>query len=195
MELDHRFEVAAPVADTWPAFLDMPRLAPCMPGAEVTGVVDDRNVTGAAKVKVGPVNLRFAGRAEMVEIDDVARSAKMVAKGSDAKGRGNAEAVVRFSLDEAGPTNTTVEVHTTLNLTGSVAQYGRAAGLIDEIANQMIADFVDNLERELARDAQPLVVIGDESSGQQPDSSERPVSGLTLLFKALLSYFRKLFAR
>ena len=104
MDLHHQFEVSAAVEDTWAAFLDMPRVAPCMPGAEITEVIDDRNVKGGAKVKVGPVNLRFAGTAEMVEIDEPNRTALMKAGGADAKGRGNADADVRFTLSEAGRT-------------------------------------------------------------------------------------------
>lgn len=210
MELSHRFDVAAPVADTWPAFLDMPRLAPCMPGAEVTEVVDDRNVKGAAKVKVGPVNLRFAGRAEMTEIDEAARSATMVAKGSDAKGRGNAEAKVRFALSETAASTTEVNVNTTLDLTGSVAQYGRASGLIDEIANQLIAEFVQNLEQELAAapgpvdapdqlaDATPVADAPEPvaaSASAEPEPAPKELSGLSVLFRALVVAFKKRFAR
>ena len=135
MDLQHEFDVAASIDDAWLAFLDMPRIAPCMPGAEVTEVIDEHNVKGGAKVKVGPVNLRFAGAAEMIEIDPVNHSAFLKAGGADAKGRGNADADVRFTLTEVGASSTHVEVTTILNLTGSVAQYGRVSGLIDEIAS------------------------------------------------------------
>jgi len=197
MDLHHQFEVDADIQDTWPAFLDMPRIAPCLPGAEVTEVVDEHNVRGAAKVKVGPVNLRFAGRAEMTRIDDANRSATLIATGSDAKGRGNADADVRFSLTETGERRTLVEVHTTLSLTGSVAQYGRASGLIDEIANQVIAEFVKNLETELAGDSR----TGREDAADQmaPAAAQpqatRAVSGLRVLLRALVAMVRKWFRR
>ncbi|MGI9596198.1 MAG: SRPBCC family protein [Acidimicrobiales bacterium] len=204
MDLHHRFEVAAGIDQAWPAFLDMPRIAPCMPGAEVTEVIDDRNVKGAAKVKVGPINLSFAGRAEMTEIDHDGHSALMVAKGADAKGRGNAEADVGFSLVDLGSQRTEVEVNTALNLTGSVAQYGRASGLIDEVANQLIGQFVENLEKELstAGDEQPEAPQAEPAD--QPDATRTPaetgpeteaVSGLSLLFRAIVATVKKWFRR
>jgi carbon monoxide dehydrogenase subunit G len=195
MDLHHQFEVAAGVEDTWPAFLDMPRMAPCLPGAEVTEVIDDRNIRGMATVKVGPVNLRFSGRAEITRVDEAGRSAVLTASGSDAKGRGNADADVHFSLRAAGAGRTLVEVTTTLKLTGSVAQYGRASGLVDEIANQLIAEFVRNLEAELAGGT-----IGppDAEHGAGPampattqPAATRPVSGLRVLFRALVALIKK----
>ena len=199
MDLQHEFDVAASIEDAWSAFLDMPRIAPCMPGAEVTEVIDERNVKGGAKVKVGPVNLRFAGAAEMVEIDPVNRSASLKAGGADAKGRGNADADVRFTLTERGASSTHVEVSTILNLTGSVAQYGRVSGLIDEIASQLIGEFVTNLEAELGvgADAGPAGAAASEA-GSTPAASKppetAPASGLKLFFKALLSLIKKRFS-
>lgn len=203
MELHHQFEVAVGVERAWAAFLDMPRIAPCMPGAEITEVIDERNVNGGAKVKVGPVNLRFAGRAEMTEVDETARSALMRAKGADAKGRGNAEADVRFSLAEPGPDRTSVDVNTALTLTGSVAQYGRASGLIDEIANQLIAQFVDNLEQELESSIEPESVPPSPAERRTEPEPEPPaarsetkaVSGLSLLLRAMWARIRKLLGR
>jgi len=211
MDLHHEFEVSAAVEETWAAFLDMPRVAPCLPGAEITEVIDDRNVKGGAKVKVGPVNLRFAGTAEMVEIDERNRTALMKAGGADAKGRGNADADVRFTLSETGSNRTAVEVNTSLNLTGSVAQYGRVSGLIDEIANQLLDEFVANLEVELggadesavaadsrSSTADPSAAAISDAASQQPPPIPAPVkaaSGLTLFFKAVWSMIKKKFRR
>jgi carbon monoxide dehydrogenase subunit G len=200
MDLQHEFDVAASIDDAWLAFLDMPRIAPCMPGAEVTEVIDEHNVKGGAKVKVGPVNLRFAGAAEMIEIDPVNHSAFLKAGGADAKGRGNADADVRFTLTELGASSTHVSVTTILNLTGSVAQYGRVSGLIDEIASQLIGEFVTNLEAELGVGADASNV--DASASTPPETSPastsppktKPASGLKLFFKALLSLIKKRFS-
>jgi len=200
VDLHHKFEVGARVEDVWPAFLDMPRLAPCMPGAEITEVVDDRNVKGAAKVKVGPLNLRFAGTGAMTDVDDDARSVSLRAKGSDAKGRGNADADIRIQLAEAGDNRTNVDVTTSLRLTGSVAQYGRASGLIDEIANQLIAEFVHNLEAELAPVPTPSPGLDSGLASvtetvPEVDSGHKPASGITILFKALISMIKKRLGR
>lgn len=195
MDLHHQFEVAAAVADAWPAFLDMPRIAPCMPGTEITEVIDARNVKGEARVKVGPVNLRFTGVGELTQVDETNRSAVLAARGSDAKGRGNADADVRFSLKEAEGGHTLVEVNTTLNLTGSVAQYGRASGLIDEIANQLIADFVQCLEKELAPAAGADEGVAAPAGAPAPRPAPQAVSGLRLFFRALWAVIKKWFAR
>lgn len=217
MDLQNDFDVAAGIDETWDAFLDMPRIAPCMPGAEVTEVIDDRNVKGGAKVKVGPLNLRFAGSAEIVEIDVENHTASLKAGGADAKGRGNADADIKFTLTEAGPSRTHVEVATVLNLTGSVAQYGRASGLIDEIANQIIGEFVTNLEAELGSGVQeqstapveasspsttpgahpaPEVENPDPQPAREPATAgAAPASGLTLFFKAIVAMIRKRLGR
>ncbi len=196
MDLHHQFEVAADINDAWPAFLDMPRIAPCMPGAEVTEVIDERNIKGAAKVKVGPLNLRFTGRAEMTRIDDISRTAVMTARGSDAKGRGNADADVSFFLRDAGESRTLVEVHTKLNLTGTVAQFGRTTGFIDEIANQLIAEFVECLEAELASDGRPgQGEAEDDASPAAKSPAAKPVSGLTIFFRAMVAVVKKWFRR
>lgn len=223
MDLQNDFDVAASLDETWNAFLDMERIAPCMPGAEVTEVIDDRNVKGGAKVKVGPLNLRFAGSAEITEIDLENRTALVKAGGADAKGRGNADADIRFTMTEGGPSLTHVQVGTVLNLTGSVAQYGRASGLIDEIANQLIGEFVTNLEAELAVDADTSAAMRDAAdvadlaatssapTGDHADVTDRtdlthgatepvapsagsaPASGLKLFFKAIVAMFKKRF--
>ena len=193
MELHHEFEVTAAIEDAWPVFLDMPRLAPCLPGAAVTEVIDLRSVNGEAAVKVGPVNLRFTGSGEISQVEDSAHSAVLTASGSDAKGRGSAEAEVRFSLRSAAAGQTRVEVDTTLNLTGSVAQYGRASGLIDEIANQLIADFVRCLEADLGQEtASGLTDVGELSP---LPTTGRPIAGLTLFFRAMLARIKKWFTR
>ena len=203
MDLHHQFEVSAAVEDTWAAFLDMPRVAPCMPGAEITEVIDDRNVKGGAKVKVGPVNLRFVCTSEMVEIDETSRTALMKAGGADAKGRGNADADVRFTLSEAGSNKPAVDVNTSLNLTGSVAQYGRVSGLIDEIANQLLDEFVANLEVELGGAKESAVADESAAATSEPalqhpppiPAPVKPASGLTLFFNASWSMIKKKFKR
>lgn len=200
MDLHHQFEIPAGLERAWDVLMDIPRIAPCMPGAELTEELGDNTYKGNAKVKVGPIQLQFAGQAQITEIDNEAHKAKVVAKGSDAKGRGNAAADVAFALSEAGPDRTKVDVNTTLNLTGSVAQYGRASGLIDEVAKQIIADFVKNLEAELGQDGtaegapQPAQAEGQPSapaSPQQQRKTGEAASGLSILFRALASMIRR----
>lgn len=210
MNLNHRFEIPADLETAWAVLLDIPRIAPCLPGAELTEVVGERTYKGLARVKVGPIGLQFAGEAEIVEVDDSAHWARVHAKGADGKGRGTADANVRFALSPEGEGTTVVQVDTDLNLTGAVAQYGRASGLIDAVANQIIADFVKNLEVELGRSNQSGAAMAPKSKQDEapadlaatqdaPSDTTKepaaPVSGLRLLFRAIVAmvggWFRK----
>jgi carbon monoxide dehydrogenase subunit G len=127
---------------------DVPRIAPCVPGVTLTEARPDRSYDGTASVRLGPVALTFDGTARIEEIDEAAQTARVSAEGKDKKGRGRATADVTFKITPDGEASR-VSVTTDLALTGTVAQYGRASGLITEVANQIIADFVRNLEAEL----------------------------------------------
>jgi carbon monoxide dehydrogenase subunit G len=150
MKIDTNFLVPVPPEAAWPLLLDVPRIAPCMPGASLTEDLGERRYKGQATVKVGPLQLQFAGEAQITTADEAARTALVVAKGADAKGRGSASANVEFRLVPEG-NGTRVNVATDLNLVGAVAQYGRAAGLLKEIANQIVKQFADNLRDEIGR--------------------------------------------
>ena len=150
MRIDNSFFIAAPPERAWPVLLDVPRIAPCLPGARLTEVLDADRYKGEAAVKLGPVQLQFGGEAQLSAVDPAARSARVTAKGADRKGRGNAAAVMNFSLSAEGA-GTRVNVDTDLTLTGSIAQYGRASGLIKEIANELIGQFAANLSKLICR--------------------------------------------
>src|SRR4051794_16720197 len=150
MKIETDFSVPVPPAKAWPLLLDVPRIAPCLPGASLTDDLGDRRYRGQATVKVGPVQLQFGGEAQITDIDEAARKARVTAKGADTKGRGNASANVDFALVADGD-GTRVHVITDLQLVGAVAQYGRAAGLLKEIANQLVKQFADNLRDEIGR--------------------------------------------
>src|SRR6516225_574004 len=102
MEFDNSFEVPLPVGDTWKVLMDIRRIAPCMPGAELTDVIDDRTYKGKIGVRLGPVALTFAGIVKFEDIDDTNRTARVKAQGTDAKGRGGANAAASFRLESAG---------------------------------------------------------------------------------------------
>ena len=138
-----------PVDDAWKVLMDIRRVAPCMPGAELTDVVDERTYKGKIAVRLGPVALSFAGTVKFQEIDDANHSARIAAQGSDAKGRGAANAVAAFRLEPAGG-GSKVLVHTDLTLSGAVAQYGRGVGIIQMTAAQIITQFANNLKAQLA---------------------------------------------
>lgn len=200
MQLNNSFTVPADPETAWQVLLDVPRIAPCMPGAELTEVVGDRAYKGNAKLRVGPVSLTFSGEAEITAIDNAARTATVHAKGNDTKGRGAAEADVHFSLHEDGG-ETRVDIATDLNLSGSVAQYGRASGLIDAIAGQIITDFAKNLEAEIGADGpgtEPAAAADAPAQHSAPAAeparetapSDNSISGIRLFFRALWAMIR-----
>jgi carbon monoxide dehydrogenase subunit G len=154
MEFDNTFDVPLAPDQAWRVLMDIPRIAPCMPGAELTEVVDARNYKGKISVRLGPVALAFAGRVELDAIDDANRSARVKAQGSDAKGRGAANATASFRIEPAGA-GSKVLIHTDLMLSGAVAQYGRGVGMIQATAAQIISQFAGNLRAQLAREGAP----------------------------------------
>ena len=160
MEFDNSFDVPLAPDQAWAVLMDIPRIAPCMPGAELTEVLDARNYKGKISVRLGPVALAFAGRVEIDAIDEANRSAKVKAQGSDAKGRGAANATASFRIEPAGG-GSKVFIHTDLMLSGAVAQYGRGVGMIQATAAQIIGQFAGNLRAQLAREGAPPPTAAD----------------------------------
>ncbi len=176
MQFENTFEVPLPPDEAWKVLLDVPRIAPCLPGAELTETLGPDKYKGRAGVKVGPVNLFFAGEAEIIERDDAAHTAKVKARGNDTKGRGQASAMVNFALKPDGA-GTRVEVVTDLNMTGAVAQYGRASGLMKEIAGAILSQFADNLRKEIessAVTASPAAADAAGASGGSAAEGAKP---------------------
>ena len=199
MEFDNAFDVPLPPAQAWDVLMDVRRVAPCMPGAKLTEIVDERTFKGTVGVRLGPVALTFGGTARFEDIDAAARRARIKANGTDAKGRGGAMAIVDFSLKEAG-SGSAVLVHTNLTLSGSVAQYGRGVGMIQDVANQLIKQFANSLKAEIAKSAAATAAPSVAPSGApappmpQPAPAAKPISGFSLLLRALWSWLGRLFA-
>ena len=191
MEFDNIFEVPLPVAEAWAVLMDIERIVPCMPGAEITEIIDQDNFKGKVSVRLGPVALTFAGRAEFVERDEQAFSARVKAQGSDSKGRGGANADVTFGLVSAGENATSVEIHTNLQLSGSVAQYGRGVGMIADVASQIIGKFADCLRDQVANAGSPA------ETETAPPPQAAPVSvtsvGLRALWNAVVRSIKRIF--
>jgi carbon monoxide dehydrogenase subunit G len=170
MEFDNSFEVPLPVGAAWKVLMDIRRVAPCMPGAELTDVVDERTYKGKIGVRLGPVALTFAGIVKFEEIDDANHKARVAAQGNDAKGRGAANAVAAFHLEPANG-GTRVLVHTNLTLSGAVAQYGRGVGIIQITAAQIITQFANNLKAQLALGGGAVAATAIPSAGVPPRAS------------------------
>ncbi len=138
MKLEHDFEVAAELHDAWPLLLDLERIAPCMPGAQLQEV-DGDEYRGIVKVKVGPITAQYRGAARVVEADEAARKVVLRAEGRDTRGQGNAAADIVATLTAEG-SRTRVHVDTDLNVTGKVAQFGR--GVMADVSAKLMDQFV-----------------------------------------------------
>ena len=162
MELINEFDVSVPVDTAWAVLTDVERIAPCLPGAQLQEIEGDE-YRGIVKVKVGPIQAQYKGKATFVERDDVAHRAVLEAAGRDTRGQGNASATIKAQLVPAGD-GTHVTVTTDLTVTGKVAQFGR--GVMADVSAKLLGQFVDNLEQ--------TVLAGDVSASVAPTAEPAP---------------------
>ncbi len=156
MKLDNEFTVGVPVSQAWDVLTDLELIAPCMPGAQLTGV-NDGVYTGKVKVKVGPVTAEYSGTARFTEKDDVSHRAVIDARGRDSRGNGNATAVISAQLRADGD-STVVNVTTDLTIAGRIAQFG--SGMIKEVSAKLLGQFVQCLEGKLGGDVPGAGALG-----------------------------------
>ena len=144
MDLNHEFIVNVPVNDAWVILTDLERIAPCLPGAQLTEVEGD-TYRGQVKVKVGPIVAQFKGQASFVSRDDIAHRAMLKGEGRDTTGKGTASAIITAQLTEVTPTSTKCTVVTNLTISGKVAQFGR--GALADVSDKLLAQFSENLNQ------------------------------------------------
>jgi carbon monoxide dehydrogenase subunit G len=173
MELEHSFSVPVPVARAWDVLLDVERVAPCMPGASLDSVTGD-DISGRIKVKVGPIQMTYAGTAKFTERDEASHVVVLEASGKETRGAGTASASVRSELTPDGD-QTRVTVHTTLNVTGKPAQFGR--GVMTEVGGRLIGIFASNLAAMLAADSEPAAAAGSDADGPAAASAGTQTAG------------------
>jgi carbon monoxide dehydrogenase subunit G len=186
VELKNEFSVATPIENAWPMLLDVASIVHCVPGGELLEQLDERSFKGRVSVKLGPMLLNFEGIAKFVEIDVPARRARIDARGTDTKGRGAAQAKVKLQLEPDG-SSTKVSILTDLQLSGSVAQIGRASGLIEEVSQHLIGEFADNLDRRIAG--------GSSATAAAPAETPAPISGFRLAVQVVRGMLARLFRR
>lgn len=150
MEFSNSFEVSLPPEQAWPWLMDVESMVPCMPGAELVEKRADGSFQGKISVQLGPVRLTFVCDAAFAEIDNDGHKAQLQASGADAKGRGTASANIGFRMQPSAQ-GAKVIIDTQLQLAGAVAQYGRGAGLIQNVANQIVSQFARNLESRIGQ--------------------------------------------
>lgn len=168
MQLNNTFTVSLPVEEAWKTFLDLERVAPCLPGAAITEVDGDA-FHGGVKIKVGPISAQYRGIARFTEMDAAAHRAVIAAQAKDVGGQGNANATITATLTPQGD-GTQVHVETELDLSGRVAQFGR--GVISDVSGKLLTQFSKNLEAEINNGS-----LGDAgSNGTKVAPAPRPTS-------------------
>jgi uncharacterized protein len=182
MLINNDFEVAQPVEAVWQFFGDIPRVASCLPGAELTETLGDDKYGGRVAVRMGPVRLQFAGTAEITERDEAARRIVVHAAGAEERGRGQASMVVSATLAAAGR-GTKVAVAQDLQLAGAAAQYGR--GMISDVTAVLMRDFAANLANQIA----------SAERGGTVQAATAPAGGLGIGLRAALMALRRVFRR
>src|SRR6202451_4364795 len=172
MDLEHSFIIPVPPEQAWQALLDVEQVAPCMPGATVDGF-DGENISGKIKIKVGPVQMTYAGKARFTEKDEATKTVVLEASGKETRGSGTASATIRSSLqDENGQTR--VLVRTTMTVTGRPAQFGR--GVMAEVGGRIIGKFATNLAAQLSGEGTPAA-SADEAAGAGATAAAAASSG------------------
>ncbi|WP_229071165.1 SRPBCC family protein [Actinoplanes sp. DH11] len=176
MKITNEFVVHTPIDRAWRVLTDLEGIAPCMPGAQLTGV-DGDVYRGRVKVKVGPVVSDFTGTAQFTEKDDAAYRAVIDAKGRDSRSAGNASAAVTAWLTPAGDDSTKVNVETDLKISGKLAQFG--SGMIKEVSGKLLAQFVANLETKLAAE-EPASPAGAPAASVAEPAAEGGASAVAV---------------
>jgi len=170
MDLNHEFIVNVPVNDAWIILTDLERIAPCLPGAQLTEVEGD-TYRGQVKVKVGPIVAQFKGQASFVTRDDAAHTASLKGEGRDTTGKGTASAIITAQLTSVTPTSTKCTVVTNLTISGKVAQFGR--GALADVSDKLLAQFSENLNQLItsapATTSAPAATTAPEVAAASPE--------------------------
>jgi uncharacterized protein len=186
MKLENTFEVPAPPEQAWDLLMDVPRVIPCMPGAELTETVDDSSWKAKMTVKLGPMSFAFATDVKHEEADAAARRAKLSARARELRGRGGGQATIESTLTPVDG-GTRVHIATDMTLSGAVAQYGR--GMVEDVAGQLIDQFADCLREQLVPAAEKA------SAAPAAAAPAKPVRGLPLIFgavrRAIVRFFKR----
>lgn len=183
MKIEHEFTVERPVGHVWDFFQDVPAVADCLPGAELTEDKGDGRYAGVVSVKLGPMTAAFEGEAN-ITADPDAHSAHISGKGVDKRGGSRGQVAVQYALSGADGAGTKVSIDADVTLSGPAAQFGRT-GLINEISKRLINEFVECLEAKLSATS---VEAASEVRAEQ-------VNGIALFFSSLWSWLRRLFRR
>lgn len=170
MRIENTVEVDAPLDRVWALVNDIPRVAPCMPGAALTGVLDDDTYEGTVAVKLGPLRMSYKGKVVVEDVDEANHSARLAATGKDTKGAGTARAAVETRLEPVGDTRTRLHVSSDVQLTGKVASFGRG-GAINDVATRLFGQFADCLRATLESEQAPAASAAASAAEGPPSDA------------------------
>ena len=187
MLIKNEFEVAEPVETVWQFFDNIPQVAACLPGAELTEALGDDRYKGKVAVRMGPVRLQFAGTADITERDEAAKRVVVHASGADEKGRGQANMVITATLARSSRGTTKVGVVQDLQLSGAAAQYGR--GMISDVSAVLMRDFAANMQSRIER-----INLG-EPAEQIAATTAAPARGFSLGMRAAVMALQRVLRR
>jgi carbon monoxide dehydrogenase subunit G len=208
MKLEQSFEVRAPVERVWETLVDIERVAPCLPGAEIAEAGDDGSYRGTFSVRLGPTTAAYRGELRMEELDEAARRVVMRASGQDKRGQGSAKATIVSTMREEGEA-TRVDVETDFTITGRLARFGRG-GMIQDVSNRLLREFADCLQQKIeappAAEPNPVDAVlaatpegaaaaPPAAGGADAPTTAKPIGGFSLFFRALLDRLRRAFSR
>jgi carbon monoxide dehydrogenase subunit G len=168
MKLEQSFEVNAEIDKVWSELIDIERVAPCLPGAEVTEAQGDGTYKGNFQVKLGPTTAAYRGTLKLASVDEQARSVTMNANGQDRRGQGSAKATIVSTLSEHDGT-TRVDISTDFTITGRLASFGRG-GMINDVSNRLLRDFAQCLQSRIEGNGPP----SDSAQNEQAAATQKP---------------------
>lgn len=186
MKLEHAFEVPASPEQTLALLLDAERVVPCMPGASLTEVVDDRTWKAAMAVKLGPVGMTFLVDVKLLDRDDASHTVRLGVSGRDTRGKGGADGTVESVLTPVGAGGTRVEMATDLRFSGQVAQLGRP-GVVQDVSNKLVDQFAACIKAQLSTEPEVAAAAVVEA--------QKPISGFSLAVAAFASAVKRLLGR
>ncbi len=179
IEIREKFEVAAPIEKVWQFFMDPKLVAPCLPGAKLEEVVDERNFLGGVKIKIGAITTQYKGKIELTNIDEASRKVEMAAEGRETSG-GMAKALITSTLVPTASGGTEVTVQATADLTGKVMQVG--SRMIEGVSKQLFGQFAKRLRKKLETEEASGVAAGEASApvaSKAPGAAEAPAQPAT----------------
>jgi hypothetical protein len=191
MQLENSFQVGAPPDKVFAYLLDINKVAGCVPGAELSEVVDPTTFKGKVKIKVGPITVAYSGAARIAERNDAARSATLTAEGRETTGPGSARATAQMTV-EAADGASMVKIVTEYHVAGRVAQFGR--GVMEDVSRRMVNDMATCIKANLEAPAAPSTVTGGAPAAP-PVQAAKQINALSLLVDLIKIRLQRLFGR